>query len=171
MTTTATSAADFPRLLADVGGTNVRFVLESAPRRFGPVSAYRVADFPSLEAAIRRFLASDAGGAAPRHAAVGWPIRSPATGQADQPQLGLLDRRHAALAGLDILLALNDFTALALALPHLPKQGLAELRAGAAQRRALRPGRARHRPGRLGWCPAMPVRRRWRWPAKAAISA
>ncbi|AOZ01993.1 glucokinase [Cupriavidus sp. USMAHM13] len=133
-TSAATSAADFPRLLADVGGTNVRFVLESAPRRFGPVSAYRVADFPSLEAAIRRFLASDAGGAAPRHAAVG--LANPITG--DQVKLTnhnwafSIEGMRRSL-GLDILLALNDFTALALALPHLPKQGLAELRAGAAQ--------------------------------------
>ena len=39
------NASAYPRLLADVGGTNVRFALESAPMRIGEVTGYKVADF------------------------------------------------------------------------------------------------------------------------------
>lgn len=119
----------FPRLLADVGGTNVRFTLERAPMQLGPITALKVADFPSLEAAVRHYLASV--GEAPRHAAVG--LANPVTG--DQVKLTnhswafSVDGMRRSL-GLDTLLAINDFTALALALPHLPAQGLAQLRAG-----------------------------------------
>jgi len=126
------STANYPRLLADVGGTNVRFVLESAPQRFGPVTSFKVAEFPSLEAAIRRFLAGF--GAAPRHAAVG--LANPITG--DRVKLTnhswsfSIEGMRQSLR-LDTLLAINDFTALALALPYLPAHGLAEVRAGEAQ--------------------------------------
>ena len=55
----------FPRLLADVGGTNVRFALERESMRLDPVVTLKVADFPSLEAAARHYLSSV--GEAPRH--------------------------------------------------------------------------------------------------------
>ncbi|QEZ44041.1 glucokinase [Cupriavidus oxalaticus] len=134
-TTTATTTATFPRLLGDVGGTNVRFALETAPMQIGPVSALKVADFPSLEAALRQFLDGLAGTGQPlpRHAAIG--LANPVTG--DQVRLTnhnwsfSIDGMRRAL-GLQTLVALNDFTALALALPHLPGDGLVQVRAGTA---------------------------------------
>lgn len=133
--TTATTIATFPRLLGDVGGTNVRFALETAPMQIGPVTALKVADFPSLEAALRQFLdgLTATGQPLPRHAAIG--LANPVTG--DQVRLTnhnwsfSIDGMRRAL-GLHTLLALNDFTALALALPHLPADGLAQVRAGTA---------------------------------------
>lgn len=134
--TASTSAtATFPRLLGDIGGTNVRFALETAPMQIGPVSALKVADFSSLEAALRQFLDGLAGTGQPlpRHAAIG--LANPVTG--DQVRLTnhnwafSVDGMRRAL-GLQTLVALNDFTALALALPHLPADGLAQVRAGTA---------------------------------------
>ncbi len=120
----------FPRLLADVGGTNVRFAMESAPMRIGPVTALKAADYPSLEAATRQYL-SGLSGPAPLHAAVG--LANPVTG--DQVKLTnhawafSIDGMRQSL-GLRTLVAINDFTALALALPWLPAEGLALIRPG-----------------------------------------
>ncbi|TDF64316.1 glucokinase [Cupriavidus sp. L7L] len=132
-TASASASATFPRLLGDVGGTNVRFAIESAPMQIGPVTALKVADFPSLEAAMRQFLDGLAatGQRLPRHAAVG--LANPVTG--DQVKLTnhnwsfSIEGMRRAL-GLQTLVALNDFTALALALPHLPADGLARVRSG-----------------------------------------
>ena len=47
-----------PRLVADVGGTNVRFALEMAPMRLAHIGVLAGDDYPSLEAAMRAYLAS-----------------------------------------------------------------------------------------------------------------
>lgn len=120
----------YPRLLADVGGTNVRFALQTAPDAIGPVTALKVADYPSLEAAMRQYL-SQLAGPPPRHAAIG--LANPVTG--DRVKLTnhawafSIEAVRRAL-GLETLLALNDFTALALALPYLQPGELAPVRAG-----------------------------------------
>lgn len=121
----------YPRLLADVGGTNVRFALETAHMQIGEVTAYKVADYPSLEAAMRRYLETLAANNQPRHAAIG--LANPVTG--DHVKLTnhnwafLIDAMRDAL-GLHTLVAINDFTSLALALPWLPAEGLVQVREG-----------------------------------------
>ncbi|MGO4325759.1 glucokinase [Cupriavidus sp. 2TAF22] len=123
---------NYPRLLGDVGGTNVRFALETAPQRIGPVTALKVADFNSLEAAMRHYLEGlPAGSGRPRYAAVG--LANPVTG--DRVKLTnhawafSISEMQRAL-GLDLLVAINDFTALALGLPHLGPHDLAQVRDG-----------------------------------------
>ncbi|WP_137925882.1 glucokinase [Cupriavidus sp. 2SB] len=121
----------YPRLLADVGGTNVRFALETAHMQIGEVTAYKVADYPSLEAAMRRYLETLAPGGQPRHAAIG--LANPVTG--DHVKLTnhnwafSIEGMRDAL-GLHTLVAINDFTSLALALPWLPTEGLVQVRDG-----------------------------------------
>ncbi|WP_042880409.1 glucokinase [Cupriavidus necator] len=134
-TASTPSSATFPRLLGDIGGTNVRFALETASMQIGPVTALKVADFTSLQAALRQYLDGLAatGQPVPQHAAIG--LANPVTG--DQVRLTnhnwafSIDGMRRAL-GLQTLVAINDFTALALALPHLPADGLAQVRAGTA---------------------------------------
>ncbi|MBU66088.1 MAG: glucokinase [Cupriavidus sp.] len=126
------NASAYPRLLADVGGTNVRFALESAPMRIGEVTGYKVADFPSLEAAMRQYLQAQRADAV-RHAAIG--LANPVTG--DHVKLTnhnwafSIEQMRESL-GLTTLVAINDFTSLALALPWLPPDALALVRAGTA---------------------------------------
>ena len=121
----------YPRLLADVGGTNVRFALETAHMQIGEVTAYKVADYPSLEAAMRRYLETLAANNQPRHAAIG--LANPVTG--DHVKLTnhnwafSIENMRDAL-GLHTLVAINDFTSLALALPWLPAEGLVQVREG-----------------------------------------
>ncbi|GJG94674.1 glucokinase [Cupriavidus pauculus] len=123
----------FPRLLADVGGTNVRFALETSPMRIGDVTAYKVADHPSLEAAMRQYVSTLDAKTQPAHAAIG--LANPVTG--DHVKLTnhnwafSIDGMRQAL-GLETLVAINDFTSLSLALPFLPDDDLVQVRSGTA---------------------------------------
>jgi glucokinase len=113
-----------PRLLADVGGTNARFALELAPNRIEHIDVLACADYPSLADAITAYLASPAMLAANpgpvRHAAIA--IANPVV--ADFVQM---TNHHWAFSiegmrtslGFETLIVVNDFSALASALPHL----------------------------------------------------
>jgi len=110
---------DGPRLLADIGGTNARFALEVAPGEITEVRIYPCADFPDIATAIQQYL-SDARVSRVNHAAIA--IANPVDG--DQVQMtnhhwsfSIEATRRA--VGFDTLLVVNDFTALAMALPVL----------------------------------------------------
>lgn len=122
--------SSFPRLLADVGGTNVRFALEAAPQRIGPATAMKVADHQSLEAAMRAYLRT-VPDVRPAHAAIG--LANPVTGDhvklTNHSWAFSIEEVRQSL-GLETLVAVNDFTALALGVPHLPADALAPLRGG-----------------------------------------
>lgn len=112
--------SSFPRLLGDIGGTNARFAWLSGPGApLGDVRSYRCADHPSLEAAIRQYL-REQGGATPVACALG--IANPVNGDLVHMTnhhwaFSIRELRHR--LGLQHLEVLNDFTALALALPGL----------------------------------------------------
>ena len=108
-----------PDILADFGGTNARLML-SHGATFGAVRRYKVADFSGPAQAIRRFLRDVAPDAPPRRAAIA--VAGPvAAGEADLTNsewtisAAALQRDLA----LDRVLLLNDFAALAWALPGL----------------------------------------------------
>ena len=113
---------DTVRLLADVGGTNARFALETAPGRFEAVQVLGCADHATLGDAIRAYLAlpSVAAFGQVRHAAIA--IANPVDGDQVRMtnhhwQFSIEALRQE--AGFDILLVVNDFYALARSLPHL----------------------------------------------------
>lgn len=117
------SAAAFPRLLADIGGTNARFGWQSSAQ--APISDVRVlpcVEHPTLLAAVTSYLAQQ-GLRAPPSAAFG--IANPVVGDRVA-----MTNHHWAFSihalrealGIERLLLLNDFTALALSLPLLPDQ-------------------------------------------------
>ena len=112
--------APFPRLLGDVGGTHARFgVVESRGEGVGRIRETACDDHPSLEAAIDSYL-NEAG--APRPASCAIAIASPVTGDrvamTNRDWSLSIDALRLRL-GVDRMLVLNDFTALALALPTL----------------------------------------------------
>ena len=125
-----------PRLLADIGGTYARFALETAPGVFGEMVSLRSADHPDFHAAVTAFLAGLAPGLAARieHAAVA--IANPVEG--DEVRMTnyhwhFSSEEMRQRLGLLTLVVVNDFTALAMALPRLSP----------AQRRAVGGGTAR----------------------------
>ncbi len=125
-TTPAPSApyADGPRLLADIGGTNARFALETAPGLVAQIEVLPCGAYPTLAHALKAYLAlpNVAGAlAAPLlHAALA--IANPITGDFVRMTNHHWEFSIEALrveCGFQTLLVVNDFTALARALPHL----------------------------------------------------
>ncbi|NHZ40000.1 glucokinase [Massilia aquatica] len=115
---------DGPRLLADIGGTNARFALETAPGQVGRIDVLPCANYPTLADALRAYLGSPkvvaAGVDGLRHAALA--IANPITGDLVRMTNHHWEFSIAALrleCGFDTLEVVNDFTALARALPHL----------------------------------------------------
>jgi glucokinase len=111
--------ADGPRLLADIGGTNARFALESGPGEIGSVQVYPCADYPGVADVIKKYLKDTKIGRV-NHAAIA--IANPVDG--DQVSMTNHDWSFSIEAtrralGFDTLLVVNDFTALAMALPGL----------------------------------------------------
>lgn len=111
---------DGPRLMADVGGTNARFAWSEAPG--APLSRVRSlagADHPSLAHAVLAYLRSEN---LPTPVAAAVAIANPVNG--DQVRM---TNHHWSFSvaqlrerlGLGRLVVLNDFTALAMALPGL----------------------------------------------------
>lgn len=121
------------RLLADIGGTNIRLAWQTAPGApFQDEHKLRCADFPGLQEAVQAYL-DTAGIAAPPHAAFG--IATPVTG--DQVRMTNSDWQFSqqelqAHFGFQRFVLINDFTALALAVPQLEPGLLRQVGGGAA---------------------------------------
>ena len=129
--------APLARLLADVGGTNARFAFQPAPGApFEAVQVLPVAGFPRLQDALRHYLA----GIAPRTVrAAAIAIANPVLGDAvrmTNHHWAFSQRELQAELGFRHLRVLNDFTALALALPVLPEAHRRQVGGGTADPRA-----------------------------------
>lgn len=109
------------RLLADIGGTNARFAWQAAPGApLDAVTVLPVDDFAQLQDALRHYLDTIAPGPV---ASAAIAIASPVVGDAvrmTNHRWAFSQRELQASLGLQHLRVLNDFTALALALPVLP---------------------------------------------------
>ncbi|KQQ47104.1 glucokinase [Duganella sp. Leaf126] len=116
-----------PRLLADVGGTNARFALETAPGQIVAIDVLPCVEYPTLAAALLAYLGSPlvakavgTGQGRIRNGAIA--IANPVIGD-----MVRMTNHHWAFSiealrrevGFDTLLVVNDFTALASALPFL----------------------------------------------------
>lgn len=124
---------DGPRLLADIGGTYARFALESAPRRFERVQLLKCAEHADFQSAVGSYLAG-LGEVQVQHAAVA--IANPVDGDlvrmTNYPWQFSIEAVRAQL-GFETLLVVNDFTALAMSLPHLAPEQLRQVGDGSAR--------------------------------------
>jgi glucokinase len=131
MNSPANVIAPRPRLVADVGGTNARFAWQhQSGGEIVDGQTLPCADYASLADAIGAYLAR-LGRPAPLDCAIA--IANPITGD----QVRMTNHHWAfsisalkAQCGFDRLRVLNDFTALALALPHLPADELRQVGGG-----------------------------------------
>lgn len=123
-----------PRLLVDIGGAHARFALETAPGRFEGQAALRCADHVDFHAVVRRYLDTLPAGLRIEHAAVATP--NPVEGDqaclTNSPWAFSIERTRQQL-GLDTLVVVNDFTALAMALPRLRSTGVRQVGGGTAK--------------------------------------
>ncbi|WP_159628267.1 glucokinase [Massilia puerhi] len=126
------------RLLADVGGTNARFALQStAGGGFDDIEVLAASGYPTLGAAMRAYLANARGRGlaveSVRHVAVA--IANPVEGDEIK-----MTNHHWSFSiealrlelGLTTLLMVNDFAALAMSLPHLAQDGRRQIGGGVA---------------------------------------
>lgn len=119
-------------LVADVGGTNIRIVMATADGLQSPMTRL-CSEFDTIEAALRSYLESSVVGAAPERAAiaVACPVdgdRIDITNQRWSFSIEEL-RRNLHLEELRII---NDFTALAAAIPHLEAEDTQIIKNGVA---------------------------------------
>ncbi len=131
------AANTYPRLLGDIGGTNARFALIRKPG--GPVEDVRTlpgANYPGPAEAIEGYLA-EVGGERPVVGAIG--IANPIDGDwikmTNHTWAFSIEvvRKH---LGLESLIFINDFTALALSLPRLPEDELVQVGGGKPEKGA-----------------------------------
>ena len=130
--------ADSPRLLADIGGTNARFALETSPHVFEAVQVLACKDYPTIADALLAYLASaEVRRLAPapmRHAglAIANPIEGDLVKMTNHHWVFSIAALRTQLA-LETLVVVNDFTALAMALPYLSEQQTRKVGGGSAQ--------------------------------------
>jgi glucokinase len=124
-----------PKLIADIGGTNARFALLNG-QDIDDEKVLACADHPSLVAAIRFYLESVGANSAqrrPREAAMA--IAGPITGDHIRMTNHVWEFSAATTRRqleLSRLIFMNDFTALAMSLRHLPPQDLQPIGGGRA---------------------------------------
>jgi len=114
-----TASATPPDLVADIGGTNARFALIDANRQPYAEQILPCAAFPDLTAAAQAYLAA-VGEPRPTQAAIA--VATPISGdwiQFTNSNWSFSTEAVGRALDLERLLILNDFTALALALPLL----------------------------------------------------
>lgn len=114
----------YPRLLADIGGTNARFGWQATPGRGAAhVATVSVSDHGDLVGAARQYLTKLSAGGAPLQPstaafAVATAVRDDCIRFTNSPWSFSQDEVRQAL-GLQALRVVNDFEALALSLPGL----------------------------------------------------
>lgn len=122
------------KIVGDIGGTHIRFALCRNVHDIGRIWVRRTADYHDLETPLREYIAQDDMPAV-KTAIIG--IANPVSGDhitmTNASWAFSIEATRKAL-GLDQLVLLNDFSALALALPHLPVDELELIGAGQAVR-------------------------------------
>ncbi|QJE02782.1 glucokinase [Massilia forsythiae] len=116
------------RLLADIGGTNARFALERGPGRIEDIATLPCANHPRLVDAVRAYLGARAGADRVRHAVIA--IANPVEGdfvKMTNHHWEFSIRQAREELGLDTLLVVNDFAALAMSVPELPASDLMQV--------------------------------------------
>lgn len=131
-------------LLADIGGTNARFAL-LAGGTLTAVARLRVANYPTVRAAIADYLRSHGGGVTPcaAHLAVAGNVQNRRCAMTNSPWVIDAAELQAAFA-IHHIEVINDFEAVAWSLTRIPPAGLRKVGGGepiaTAPKFALGPG-------------------------------
>ena len=119
---------NFPRLVSDIGGTNARFAVEIEPYVYEQTKTMQCKDYPTLASAIISYLDS-VNFSHVKHAAlaVPSPIVDDRLFMVNNPWHMSSITKTKKDIGFETLIFLNDFHALALSIPHIPKDKLAKV--------------------------------------------
>ncbi|RKR04324.1 glucokinase [Kushneria sinocarnis] len=123
-----------PALVGDIGGTNARFALVT-PGEFDlhDIETLPCADFSNLDEAVRAYL-DKVGSKAPREACLAFacPVHEDEVKMTNNPWHFRKSAMKKTL-GLDNFKAINDFTAMALGLPHISEEDLVKIGEGGSE--------------------------------------
>ena len=121
---------DTPRLIADIGTTFAHFALETAKGNFEQVTTLRCADYSDFQSAVNHYVAL-VKPAQVVHAAVA--VANPVVGDivtmTNYHWQFSIEQTRLAL-GLETLVVINDYTALAMAIPRLSNTDLKKIGGG-----------------------------------------
>ncbi|MGJ7914475.1 glucokinase [Massilia sp. LXY-6] len=125
-----TAFADGPRLLADIGATHARFALQTAPGTYRSVRVLKCDEFDGIVPLLRFYL-SEHEDLRLNHAALALanPVDGDVVRMTNRPWAFSTDDVRREL-GLSTLLIVNDFTALAMAIPGLKPDDLMQVGPG-----------------------------------------
>jgi glucokinase len=125
-----TAFADGPRLLADIGATHARFALQTAPGAYRSVRVLKCDEFDGIVPLLRFYL-SEHEDVRLNHAALALanPVDGDYVRMTNRPWAFSTDDVRREL-GLATLLIVNDFTALAMAIPGLKPEDLMQVGPG-----------------------------------------
>jgi glucokinase len=125
-----TAFADGPRLLADIGATHARFALQIGPGTYRSVRVLRCDEFDGIVPLLRFYL-SEHEDVRLHHAALALanPVDGDYVRMTNRPWAFSTDAVRREL-GLATLLIVNDFTALAMAIPGLKAEHLMQVGPG-----------------------------------------
>lgn len=131
------SYADGPRLLADIGATHARLALETAPGVLRHTAVLRCDDYDGIVPLLNTYLAGH-GGERITHAAFAManPISGDLVRMTNRDWQFSTDEVRRTM-GWSTLVIVNDFTALAMALPTLAAGDLLQVGAGKPQPHAV----------------------------------
>lgn len=121
----------FPCLVGDVGGTNVRFAIETAPGVFVALKVLQNRAFQDFGEALRFYMelqeSIEAGSLSVKTAAVAIanPVESDLIRMTNSKWVFSIEEIRKAF-GLDVFLVVNDFAALAMSLPFLSSETLVQ---------------------------------------------
>ncbi|MEW6373422.1 MAG: glucokinase [Pseudomonadota bacterium] len=131
------SYADGPRLLADIGATHARFALETAPGVLRQTAVLRCDDYSGIVPLLNAYL-DEHGGERIAHAAFAManPISGDLVRMTNRDWQFSTDEVRRTM-GWSTLLIVNDFTALAMALPSLGAGDVLQIGGGKAAPHAV----------------------------------
>ncbi|MCF7520829.1 glucokinase [Neisseria sp. ZJ106] len=127
MSSTQTDLQSWPRLVADIGGTNARFALETAPQQIESAEVLPCQDFDTVVDAAKEYL-KRTGNPKVRHAAfaIANPILGDWVQMTNHHWAFSIETTRQALR-LETLILLNDFTAQALAVTQTAPEDLVQI--------------------------------------------
>lgn len=114
-------------LIADIGATNARFALADE-NGFYDQAVLPCADYPGIVEAAKAYLSAHAGTRKPHRAAVA--IAGPVSGdyfEMTNHAWAFSQKETQAVLGLESFSLLNDFKAIAMAIPHLGKKDVVQI--------------------------------------------
>lgn len=116
----------FPRLISDIGGTNARFSLEVKPYEYESTKVFACKDFKTLSDAVNEYLQQIGMNGKVKYAslALPTPVIDDSIFMVNSPWQTVSQSQTRTETGFEKLIFLNDWHAMALAVPHIPKENL-----------------------------------------------